>query len=42
MSEKQYWNEFYKKGEVPQDCSTFAASIVDKIPKNALMFELGK
>jgi len=42
MVDKEYWNEFYQKGEVPQDCSTFAASVAAKVPKNlGSLFELG-
>lgn len=39
--DKYYWSEFYKNGQVPVDCSTFAASIVNLIPKDNVLLELG-
>jgi hypothetical protein len=41
MSEQTYWNRFYKTGEVPTNCSTFAASIINHVNKSEVLFELG-
>jgi len=42
MVDRDYWNKFYKKGEVPTDCSTFAASVFDAISHSSeQLFELG-
>jgi hypothetical protein len=41
MVDKPYWNDFYKKGQVPTDCSTFAASVVSVISRDEPLIELG-
>lgn len=41
MVDKQYWIDFYKKGEVPTESSSFAASVLPLIPKDTVLFELG-
>jgi SAM-dependent methyltransferase len=41
MVDKIYWNEFYKKGDVPTECSTFAASVLSKISKQYPLIEFG-
>eukprot|EP01116_Phalansterium_solitarium_P011296 TRINITY_DN26933_c0_g1_i1.p1 TRINITY_DN26933_c0_g1~~TRINITY_DN26933_c0_g1_i1.p1 ORF type:complete len:266 (-),score=43.91 TRINITY_DN26933_c0_g1_i1:269-949(-) len=38
---KAYWDAFYKKGEVPQECSTFAESVLAKVSKTDPLLELG-
>eukprot|EP01114_Cavostelium_apophysatum_P004884 TRINITY_DN1531_c0_g2_i1.p2 TRINITY_DN1531_c0_g2~~TRINITY_DN1531_c0_g2_i1.p2 ORF type:complete len:219 (-),score=45.83 TRINITY_DN1531_c0_g2_i1:860-1516(-) len=37
----RYWSEFYKKGDVPSNCSTFASSILPLVAKNLPLFEVG-
>lgn len=41
MVDKAYWVDFYKKGEVPTECSSFAASILSMLSKDDILFELG-
>lgn len=46
MSEKKYWNTIYEKNEyergtIPSSCSTFASSVMDALPQDAVIVELG-
>jgi SAM-dependent methyltransferase len=41
MSESGWWNQYYKKHEAPTNCSTFAAFVGQKLPKETTLFELG-
>jgi len=41
MVDINYWNDFYKKGDVPREGSTFASSILHKIDKMEVMVEMG-
>jgi len=41
MSEQTYWNNFYKKGQVPTNCSSFAAFVLPHVNKDEVLFELG-
>jgi tellurite methyltransferase len=41
MANKAYWNDFYKKGDAPKECSTFAAAMLPHIDKSGILFELG-
>jgi SAM-dependent methyltransferase len=41
MVDRSYWNDFYKKGVAPENCSTFAASVVPLISKTEPLLEYG-
>src|SRR5689334_20507498 len=41
MVDIPYWDEFYEKGEVPLESSTFAKSVLHKIKKDEALIELG-
>ncbi len=36
-----YWNSFYQKRAAPREWSTFAESVLSKIKRNSVLFELG-
>lgn len=41
MVDKEYWDDFYIKGNIPTECSTFAKSVLPLISKQEDLFELG-
>jgi len=41
MANKSYWNDFYKKGGAPKECSSFAQDSLPHVSKDGVLFELG-